>query len=88
MNISEVTTALEYFKLAQEPGDGSQRLVEATEATLAKLNEIHRILDGDPEQPAGRWGCEEIEYVGAALEDFGYVIRSPDDEEDEDNDDA
>jgi hypothetical protein len=87
MNIEQAREAVQAFRRSALT-NGFSGLLQAAETLLAKMEEIHAILDGDPNEPAEPWDSETIEYVANALTDFGYVIRSPGDEEEEEEEDA
>lgn len=41
------------------------------------LGRIHRILDGEPNEPGKMWSSDEVEWVAAEITDLGFTIRNP-----------
>lgn len=86
MNIDNLRSIL---VMVQAAGDLSspfrQQAATALAEAIAALDEIHEILDGDPNDPGKSWSSDEIGCVAEVIIALGYTIREPgeDGEEDE-----
>ncbi len=73
MNIVEARKAVQGFRRAALNG-GFSELLKAAETLLARMEEIHEIMDGT------HWGGDTNQSVGEVLTRFGYIIKDPDED--------